>query len=179
MTLRHSSPRTEAVLLGRGLIQLLLLRPFPGVYLCGDKFFTARPPGAREQQGVSVPTGGSCRPLPSRASVRRWCSNTWRPMTLVRARVSGRSTWGHCAPVGPHWRPRLEDLGELFAAGAIGASQSRPGSGDLRIQIAGIDAVLAEVAYSTLAAPALADNETTLIERWEAASAEIKRQDRR
>ena len=97
-------------------------------------------------------------------------------MTLVRARVSGRSTWGHCAPVGPHWRPRLEDLGELFAAGAIGAKQLRCGSGDLRTQIAGMDTVLAEAAQTgPVAALALAaDEDTTLIDHWGAVSPDIQ-----
>jgi hypothetical protein len=79
------------------------------------------------------------------------------------ARVSGRSTWGHFAPIGPHSR-----LGELFPAGAINARQLRPGSRDLRTQIAGIDTVLAEAAYtSPLTALALSvDEDTTLEDHW-------------
>jgi hypothetical protein len=71
---------------------------------------------------------------------------------------------------------RLQELGELFAAGAIDAGQLRCGSGDLRTQIAGIDIVLAEAAQtSPLAALALAaDEDTTLIDHWRAASPDIQ-----
>ena len=71
---------------------------------------------------------------------------------------------------------RLEELGELFAAGAIGAKQLRCGSGDLRTQIAGMDTVLAEAAQTgPVAALALAaDEDTTLIDHWGAVSPDIQ-----
>ena len=71
---------------------------------------------------------------------------------------------------------RLQELGELFTAGAIDAGQLRRGLGDLRTHIAGIDTVLAEAAQtSPLADLALtADDDTTLIDHWQAASPDIK-----
>jgi hypothetical protein len=95
-------------------------------------------------------------------------------MTLVRARVSGRSTWGHCASGGPHWRPRL---GELVAAGDIDAGQVCAAAQAIcALRSPGIDTVLAEAAQtSPVAASGLApDEDTTLIDHGRAASADIQ-----
>jgi site-specific DNA recombinase len=68
----------------------------------------------------------------------------------------------------------LEELGELFAAGAIDASQLRRGSGDLCTQIAGIDTVLAPYTSPLTALALSVDEDTTLEDHWVAASVDIQ-----
>ena len=70
---------------------------------------------------------------------------------------------------------RLDDLAAMFAAAEIDGSQLRRGSADLRQQLSGIDATLAEAARVSPAVALLdADDDHTLTDRWAAASADIK-----
>ena len=88
--------------------------------------------------------------------------------------MSGWSAWGHCAPIGPHWRPRL---GELVAAGDIDAGQVCAAAQAIcALRSPGIDTVLAEAAQTgPVAALALAaDEDTTLIDHWGAVSPDIQ-----
>jgi hypothetical protein len=75
----------------------------------------------------------------------------------------------------------LDDLAATFAAGNIEGSQLRCVSGDLRTQIAGIDTVPAEAAYtSPLIALAVAiDEATTLEDHWASAPRHPGQGDRR
>jgi site-specific DNA recombinase len=70
---------------------------------------------------------------------------------------------------------RLDELAGMFAAGEITGSQMRRGSADLRTEMSAIDSSLADAAaVSPLAALATADEDTTLADRWKAASMDIK-----
>jgi DNA invertase Pin-like site-specific DNA recombinase len=73
---------------------------------------------------------------------------------------------------------RLDDLAAMFAAGEIDGSQLRRGSTDLRQQVAGIDSVLAEAARVSPVAVLMDGeddiDEQMLIDRWTAASLDIK-----
>ena len=70
---------------------------------------------------------------------------------------------------------RLDELAAMFAAGEITGSQMRRGSADLRTEVSVIDAALADAAaVSPLAALATAEGDTTLGDRWMAASMDIR-----
>lgn len=68
---------------------------------------------------------------------------------------------------------RLDELARLFAAGAIDASQLRTGTADLRAQLAGVDAVLADTA-ATHPAAVLLDAGDDLAARWAATAPDIR-----
>jgi site-specific DNA recombinase len=69
---------------------------------------------------------------------------------------------------------RLDELARMFAAADIDASQLRSGTADLRTQIAGVDALLAEAAATSPAVVLLDGDPDQLHERWAATSPDIR-----
>ena len=70
---------------------------------------------------------------------------------------------------------RLDEVAAMFASGEVNAGQMKRASADLLEQIADIDSALADAAAtSPLAALASSDEDTTLADRWCAASAQTK-----
>jgi site-specific DNA recombinase len=76
---------------------------------------------------------------------------------------------------------KLDELAAWFASGEIDGSQLRRGSADLRQQMSGVDATLAEAArvspVATLLTPgeySLEPDEQTLLDRWAKASTDVK-----
>lgn len=68
---------------------------------------------------------------------------------------------------------RLDELAALFAEGAIDGSQLRRGTSDLRIQLAGVDSVLADLARTSPVAKLLAAQDK-LEDAWALATPDIK-----
>lgn len=68
---------------------------------------------------------------------------------------------------------RLDELAALFAEGAIDGSQLRRGTNELRAQLAGVDAALAELARRSPIADLVSDREA-LDERWAALSPDLQ-----
>jgi hypothetical protein len=81
----HPRQRQPSYSLGRGLIQLLLVRPFSGaVPVRGQARHGAPLRGARAR-GCTYADRQFMSPAPwtpSRASSGRWCSNTWQAVTF-------------------------------------------------------------------------------------------------
>jgi site-specific DNA recombinase len=68
---------------------------------------------------------------------------------------------------------RLDERAAMFAEGAIDASQLRRGTSDLRVQLAGIDKTLADLARTSPVADLLAAGDKAP-ERWATLSADMK-----
>ena len=68
---------------------------------------------------------------------------------------------------------RLDDLAAMFAAGDIDASQLRRGTEDLRVQLSGVDSVLAEVARTSPVVDLVAAGDA-LKACWDGLSADLK-----
>jgi site-specific DNA recombinase len=69
---------------------------------------------------------------------------------------------------------RLDDLAAMFAEGAIDASQLRRGTSELRVQIAGVDSVLAEATRTSPVAKLLTEGPDNVEKHWAWSSPDLK-----
>lgn len=152
-----------------------------GIYVCakcGNRVYAAYPQGRGRGKMLYI-----CKPTNHVARLGNPLDKYVESVVLgvlaktdIRSRLTGRPDVDVDAL---HSRraaiaARLDELAAMFAEGSIDASQLRRGTSDLRTQLAGVDAVLAELARTSPAAKLLADGPDTLAQRWAECSADIR-----